>query len=641
MMFESPVIIRENTQRNLTQRTCRLCRWCGICFFVSEIVVEHIHRTPPGQSIRYGPRMSLLGVDAESVGDIEQAAAAVRRKARSFADRHKGKSGETARDRRRLAASVREFESIHEQAADPCLSARLLYASNTRNHEFVRLYQSVRETWAYVRETLTFFPLELMSLPEKWRIDLLNDENFTSFRRFLLRLDRQKPYRLSEARERAVQRQRLSGKTTHKTRYDSLLGSLTFPVDINGGMRDLHVAQVLAFRNSPDRAVRKRCHQVYMERLEANGAVIGSILNTVVLDHLREDLLRGNPHPMHRRHMANEVDVSVIETMMKAVESHYREGRRYFRLKAGVLGLNRLRTFDLAAPVEGAQSSMRFSSARKHILSAAADFHPLFHSTALSFFENHRIDAEIRRGKLNGAFCLCFGPKQHPVISMNYNGHIQDALVLAHELGHGIHYRLAGRQSYCNFRPPPILEEAASTFMEILLVRHLLEAGDGSVNARTVTAAHLDGLITTVFRQNVITRFEQSLYRLHQDHCPDAEELCGIWRNNITAFFGEDVHTTAIDRWGWAGVPHIIHRPFYCYAYVFGNLIAMALYREFERGGRGASRDIIRLLASGGAEAPLSILEGMGLAPRDAAFWKGAFAYMDGLIDAFLPAESG
>jgi len=602
---------------------------------VRDISLVHFHCIPPEQSTGTVTPNPRLRHEDGSVPDLEQALASIQRKAVSFAERHKGKLPEAAKDRDRLLAAVRDYESIHEQAMDPYLSARLLHAWDTRNHEFARLYRKVREAWSEARGALAFFPLELAALPEKLLHDLVEDETFASYRRFLLRLNRQKPYFLSEPEERIVQRQSLAGKKSLEERYDSLMGSLAFPVQIDGKRKNLHAAQVLARRNDPERSVRKRCHQAYMEKLEANGAVFVSVLNALILDHLREDRLRGYPFPIHRRHMANEADASVIETMMKVVERRYPPARRYFRLKAGSLGLKRLKTFDMSAPIGSAQSMMRISMARKYILDAAADFHPLFHSAASSFFENGWIDTKMRQGKLDGAFCLCFGPGQHPTISMNYAGRLRDALVLAHELGHGIHYRLARKQTYFNFRPPPILEEAASTFMEILLVRHLLEKRTGEVDPGALMAAHLDGIVTTVSRQNVITRFEQSLYRARQDHYLDAEEICGFWRDENAVLFGKNVDMTPPDRWGWAGVPHIFHRPFYCYAYVFGNLLAMALYREWEGGGTAAVEDIIRLLSSGGAEAPVHLLEEMGLTPRKASFWEDAFTYVEDLIDLF------
>jgi oligoendopeptidase F len=262
------------------------------------------------------------------------------------------------------------------------------------------------------------------------------------------------------------------------------------------------------------------------------------------------------------------------------------------------------------------------------------NFHPLFHSTAYDFFEKNWIDAEVRQGKPDGAFCKCLSPSQHPYISMHYNGNIQDVIILAHELGHGIQYILSSKQSYLNFNPSPVLAETASAFSEILVTRYLMEEKEFKNVLPTLIASHMEGILTTVFRQNVLTRFEQALHRDRQDHLLSEQEICQLWWEENNRLYGKDVEMVTGYQWGWTYIPHFVHRPFYCYSYIFGSLISIILFQNYMEKGDGFVEDIFHLFSSGSSRPPLEMLSYMGLNPGDKSFWEPAFQYISGLIDS-------
>jgi oligoendopeptidase F len=266
-------------------------------------------------------------------------------------------------------------------------------------------------------------------------------------------------------------------------------------------------------------------------------------------------------------------------------------------------------------------------------------FHPLFFSAAKEIFEKKRIDADVRPGKMDGAFCKSFAPFLPPYISMNYTGHLRDLMVLAHEIGHGIHFMLSRYQSYLNYKTPPVLSETAATFCEIMVADHLLGKRDFQAHRKNLLACHIEGIFTTVFRQTVLTRFEQAIHRIRQDHLLSEEEISQCWWEENLSLYGEDVALPELYKWGWACVPHFFHRHFYCYNYIFGNLFAILLFQKC-RARKGFIDDVIRLFSRGGSEGPLAMFQELGFDFNEASFWERPFDYVKTLIES-LKSDQG
>jgi len=565
---------------------------------------------------------------------------AARDKALGFVASFKGKINNENLDPKTLLSAIRKYESIHEMGMKPYLLAYLYHSSDTRDHNRIRLLQKVRETWGEISRILAFFELEIKTLSGDSLTRLAAHEDLLRYRHFLLNQIRFKPYALSEPEEMMIKRGHGSGRDAFLSLYDEIMGSLNVPMEINGKERSLTIDQTRALLYSPDRALRETASETLFLGLRKQGVIFKNILNALVLDYSQENQYRRHPSPMHRAHLLNEVNKPVIDGMMASVEVHYPLAWKYFRLKARGLGLKGLKTHDIFAPLQTDVPQLGFPEAEALVLGAMKDLHPLFYSTAKEFFDDRRIDAESRSGKQNGAFCKCLSPSIAPYISLGYNGTLRGLMTLAHELGHGIHYRLASNQSYLNFRPPPVLAETASTFMEVALTAYLSCHKVFERHGSALLATRIEGILTTVFRQNVITRFEQAIHHERQDHLLSAEEICRIWWDENKRFYGQQVEMTAGYAWGWARIPHLFHCPFYCYSYIFGNLLSIILFQNFQEKGDGFLEAIIDLLKAGSFLAPMEMLTEMGLNPEDKSFWKPAFQYIEDLIDSPIRAST-
>lgn len=569
----------------------------------------------------------------EGVVPFDSDLQSAREKALEFASLFDGKLGSEDVDARLMARALGMYESVCETAVKPVLYAELSYAADTQDDRCRRMVQKAREKQAEISRIIDFFERHVADLPERRIERLAGAPVLAGCRHYFLKLMRKRPHFLSGEGEDIICVKALSGRENLLRLYDEIMGGLSFEMDPGGGAARLNIHQILNLLHDPDRCRRERALRMFLEKSVEHGPVFVNLLNALVLDYDQEAMLRRYTSPMEKRNLQNEVKGEIIEHIMGAVESHYPMARRYFRLKASLLGVRKIRLSDLLAPLEDREIRVSFSDARHLILASLEDVHPVLLSAASELFDERRIHAEVQDGKMYGAFCKSPAPSLPPYIFMNYSGSLKDVITLAHEIGHAIHYRLSSEQRYINFHPSPLLAETAAILLEALVIGHLMKDPGFESCRPAVLGCHLDGIVLTVFRQNVISRFEESLHCTRRDHLLSREEVCRLWRDENRRLYGEDVKMAPIHDWGWIGVPHIFHRPFYCTAYIFGGLASLHLFHELEEGNRRWCEEIVELLRAGCSRPPVELLRKTGVDPAGMGFESPAFEYTENLMD--------
>ena len=340
------------------------------------------------------------------------------------------------------------------------------------------------------------------------------------------------------------------------------------------------------------------------------------IYDTLIQDQLTMDRLRSYPDPMAQRHLFNEIDGAAVKTMMAVVEENYGLAHDYFRLKAKLLKLPRLALYDQYAPVGKEVKPFPYQQARQVILAAFDAFDPKFRQIAAEFFDKNWIDAEIRKGKRGGAFCASPSPQLHPYILCNYDDNLRDVMTVAHELGHGLHGCLSRKQSYFNYDTPLTTAETASVFGEMLVFDYLLEHQTDREVQIALLAGKIEDIFATVFRQNVLTRFEEKAFAARTEKRLTPDALGTLWLEANGKYYGDAVEIPDGYRWGWSYIPHFIHSRFYCYSYVFGQLLVLALYRMYKDEGKSFVPKYLALLEAGGSDTPEALLKPLGVNTR-------------------------
>ncbi len=566
--------------------------------------------------------------DARLEADLAEA----RRLAEVFAQTYRGRIESGQVDGPALAQALAEYEAIAELQHRPAFYASLLFAANTQNQPVQQLVQHTRETATSIENLLVFFSLELIALTDEQLAHLLTTPELQDYQHHLEVVRRFKPHTLSEKEEQLLNHKNLSGKQAFVQLYDQLSGSLRFPLTRDGEEYILTDGEIMALLRQPDSDLRERALATFLETYAQHSLVLTSIFNNLLLDHKIECEQRQYAEVTLPTHLSNEIAPPTVEAMLQAVERHYPLAQEYFRLKAELLGVERLKNTDLYAPLETVAEEISFADAQDLILTAFGKFNEQFAALAGEFFQQRWIDAEVRAGKRGGAFCAALSPDHHPYVLCSYTGTGRAVSTLAHELGHGIHYLLARRQKFLHYDAPLVLAETASVFAEIVLTRHLLDKAEQPDTRRALLCEVLEEIYGTVFRQTALTRFEMAAHAKRQDRSLSADDICDLWMAEQGKLFGESVELLPVYRWGWSYIPHFIHSRFYCYSYPFGELLTLALYQRYLDQGEDFVPGYLHVLESGGSQRPEHVLAHIGIDINQPEFWDRSFQVIQGFL---------
>ncbi|HML94393.1 MAG TPA: M3 family oligoendopeptidase [Thermodesulfobacteriota bacterium] len=565
---------------------------------------------------------------------IERDLSALITKSRAYEKKYRGRINSRSITAGALLKATKELEALSELSGRLLSFAYLVFAADTGKPEHGAFLQKIQEKATEARKHLLFFELELVAIPETRMKKLLADEKLDHYRHFLEQERRYKPHRLTEPEEKILDEKANTGSRAFRRLFDEVLNNVRFTVRLKGKVKELSETETLALLYDPDREKRKAGAEGLTKGLLDNAHVLTFIFNTLVQDHYVNDRLRAFTDPMQSRHLDNEIDAETVGALMTSCEKNYDMVETYYKLKKKLLGLKEFYDYDRYAPVFSESKTIRYDKGRDVILSSFGDFSPRVARIAKEFFDKNWIDAELRDGKRGGAFSHGTVPGAHPYVFMNYTGRLRDVMTLAHELGHGVHQYLSRRQGYFQSNTPLTTAETASVFAEMLVFHKLAETEEDPKTRLALICSKLEDIFATVFRQVVLTRFEESLHaarrtkgELTQD---DVNEL---WANANQPMFGKSVKLTNNYRVWWMYIPHFIHSPFYCYAYSFGELLVLALYNMYLNEGNRFVPRYIELLSSGGSESPDVLLERVGVDIKDPGFWQGGLDLLRVMVD--------
>ena len=525
-----------------------------------------------------------------------------------------------------LLRALQNLEIIYEALGRVGSYAGLLYAADTAKPEYQDLEQRVEQRSTEIRNLLLFFELAWLKIDDDVAKKLIDDPQLKSFEHYLTSLRRYRPHTLSELEEKLINEKDNTGRNAFGRLFSEITSSLTFTLERDGNSEELNLSQILSLLHDPDRALRQRAMETLCAGLAPHGQVLTFIYDNLIQDHLTTDRLRDYRNPMAPRHLSNEIDGAAVKTMMEVSEANYDLAQDYFRLKAKLLQLPKLALYDQYAPVGKEVRPFAYEQARQAILDAFESFDPRFRQLASEFFSKNWIDAEIRKGKRVGAFCASPSPKLHPYILCNYDDNLRDVMTVAHELGHGLHGCVSRKQNYFSYDTPLTTAETASVFAEMLVFDHLLAQQTDPQVRISLLAGKLEDIFATVFRQNVLTRFEELAFAARKDKRLTPDAVGKLWLDANGKYYGDAVDLPDGYRWGWSYIPHFIHSRFYCYSYIFGQLLVLALYRMYKDQGKSFVPKYLALLEAGGSATPEALLAPLGVNIQQAEFWQKGFA---------------
>ncbi len=567
---------------------------------------------------------------AEDPAAVEALLTDANTRAGAFAERLRGQL--ESLDAAGLAAAMRELEAIEDGVGRAYSYAALSFATDTADPARGALLQKVQELGTAIQTQLVFWDLEWAALPDERADALVEDERLAFARHHLASARRYRPHLLTEPEEKLMSEKGVTGRGAWDRLFEEQTSAIEVRLPDESDAVALEVA--LSRLSSPDRDVRRTAAEAVTEGLRPGLRTRGYIFNTLLADKALDDRLRSYPTWVSSRNLSNEASDESVEALVSAVQGRYEIARRWYRLKAQLLGLDRLADYDRMAAVSEVEETVPWGEAKTLVQDCFASFSDELGSLVGRFFDERWVDAPIRPGKRGGAFCAYTVPSAHPYVMLNYTSKRRDVLTLAHELGHGVHAALGASQGVFHMSTPLTLAETASVFAEEVVGGRLLERAETPESRLSLLASSIEDSIATVFRQVAMNRFEHAVHTARREEGElNVDRFNALWGASQEDLLGDAVEVTEGYRIWWSYVPHFISTPGYVYAYAYGQLLALSVYARYREIGDSFVPSYLDLLRAGGSRSPQELGEIVGVDLADPGFWEAGLDLVEAQLE--------
>ena len=553
----------------------------------------------------------------------------------SFAADYEGKLAALGAEA--LLTCVQRQEKINAISGRIMSYAGLRYYQLTTDGERTKFMSDLQVKITDFSTPLVFFTLELNRLDDEHLDSLLaQNADLARYRRVFERIRAMKPYQLSDELEKFLHDLGAVGDAWEKL-FDETTAGLEFTIDGTS----YNIEGALNFFTDHDRAKREAAARELAAVFQANLKVYSRLHNTLAKEKDIIDRWRAMPSPQTGRHLSNDVEPEVVEALRNAVVAAYPKlSHRYYELKRKWLGLDKLQVWDRNAPLPmESDRIVGWDEARSTVMDAYAGFDPRMADLAEPFFTQGWIDAPVKAGKAPGAFAHPTVTDVHPYVMLNYLGKSRDVMTLAHELGHGVHQRLAASQGEMLSSTPLTLAETASVFGEMLTFRKLLDNAKDQNERKVLLAGKVEDMINTVVRQIAFYDFECKLHAARKSGELTPEDINALWMSVQGESLGPAFEFMPGYDTFWAYIPHFVHSPFYVYAYAFGDGLVNALYAVYQDSPLGFQDKYFDMLKAGGSQHHKDLLAPFGLDAGDPKFWDKGLSMISAMIDELEAME--
>ena len=586
----------------------------------SRKTAPHKKTTSPAKQT-FPDRWNLSHLAEDPVRTIDTHLGAIERLVTDFESRRPALS--PAMDAAAFQAMLDLSQTITQQSSRLSAYAYLWFSEDTKNLQARSFKTKVEERLTELSNRLLFFDLWWQT------VDQVNAERLMSgsgdLRYHLDTIRRFKPHTLTEPEEKIINVKNITGRSAVHTLYDVVTNGFTFTLTVKGKKKQLSREELSSYVRSQNPRVREAAYRELYRVYSSHHDLLGEIYKTLVNDWKSENLqLRHFTSPIATRNLGNDIPDRAVDALLDVCSRNADVFQQYFKLKARLCGIKPMNRYHIYAPHRTEQKSYRYADAVRMVLEAYRGFSPRLAELAERVFQEQHIDAPTRTGKIGGAYCYSVVPGMTPYVLLNFTGEARDIATMAHELGHAIHGMLAEHHSVYTFHSTLPLAETASVFGERILSDALMAQEQDKRVRQGLLLSQLDDIYATVLRQSYFVRFENQAHGMIANGAT-VDDLSQTYLSELRQQFGKAVKVPDEFRWEWLSIPHLFASPFYCYAYSFGNLLVLALYRMYKEEGAAFVPKYLDLLATGGSQSPQDILAKVGVDMAAERFWQSGF----------------
>ncbi|MDG1187989.1 MAG: M3 family oligoendopeptidase [Ilumatobacter sp.] len=486
-----------------------------------------------------------------------------------------------------------------------------------------------------INTMLIFFELEWAAADDEHVARIIGDKRLDFCRHHLEQVRLERPHLLSEAEETVLADKAQVGGAAWVRLFDELTSAIEVNLPEEHGGPGTSLMEALSLLSHPNRSVRQQAAEGVTAGLRPGLRTRAYVFNTLLLDKSISDRQRGYETWISSRNLANEASDDSVNALIAAVVSNYSLPQRWYRLKAQVLGIDKLADYDRMASVADTEQEFGWDEGVNIVRDAYNSFSPELADVVGRFLDEPWIDAPVRPGKRGGAFAAPVTPSHHPYVFLNWTGTSRDVATLAHELGHGAHFQLARKQGIFHQSTPLTVAETASVFGETVTSSRLLTTLEDPTERFALLASTLEDSIATVFRQVAMNRFEDSCHKTRRNKGElSVEQFGDLWAESQHEMLGDSVEITEGYRSWWSYVPHFMGTPGYVYAYAYGQLLALSVYARYIEEGDAFVPAYLDLLRAGGSRSPEELGKIVGCDLADPDFWANGISIVEGQLDA-------
>ena len=509
---------------------------------------------------------------------------------------------------------------------------QLSFAADTQDEAAQAQVARVDQFQAEISNQTMFFTLWWRALDDQNADRLLKAAG--DYHYWLVAMRNFKDYTLSEPEEKIINIKDVTGVSALNMLYDSITNRYSFKIELDGEEKEMTRGELMALVREPDPDLRARVYQELFRVYQEDAPILGQIYQAVVRDWRNENInLRKFQSPISVRNLVNDIPDAVVETLLEVTRQNTGHFHRFFQLKAKRIGMDKLRRYDIYAPVAESDKKYDFAEATEIVLDSFFEFEPRFGDLAKQIFDDAHVDSEVRKGKMSGAFCATITPDLTPWVLLNYQGRPDDVATMAHELGHGIHSLMAQEHTAFTQHACLPLAETASTFGEMMLIDKLLAQESDQAVRQDLLFRQMDDAFATILRQNYFSLFEQTAHEMIAKGA-QVSEVADAYLENLQDEFGDSIEIPEEFRWEWVMIPHIYNVPFYVYAYAFGQLLVLSLYKQYQEEGDAFKPRYMEILSAGGSIAPMALLGNAGIDVTQPEFWQGGYDVIAEMVTA-------
>ena len=509
--------------------------------------------------------------------------------------------------------------------------AYLWFSENTKNLAARSFKTKVEERIIALQNRMVFFDLWWQSVDEGNARRLMTETG--TFRYHLETIRRFQPHTLSEPEEKIVNIKNITGRSAIHSLYDVVTNNFMFMLTVKGNRMTMTREELTAYLRHTQGQLREAAYRELYRVYADQHDLLGEIYKTLVNDWKAENVqLRKFATPITTRNLGNDIPDEAVSSLLRVCQKNAGIFQRYFHIKARLCKINPMSRYHIYAPYRTEQKSYRYQDAARLVLDAYRGFSPQLASLAEQVMVERHIDAHTRPGKIGGAYCYSVVPGSAPYVLLNFTGEARDIATMAHELGHAVHGMMAAQHSIFTFHSTLPLAETASVFGERILSDTLINQERDKKVKQGLLLNQLDDIYATVLRQAYFVQFEQQAHEMIAQGST-VKDLAKTYLAEVRRQFGKKIKVPDEFQWEWLTIPHIFASPFYCYAYSFGNLLVLALYRMYQKEGTPFVPKYLDLLRTGGSESPQTILAKLGIDMASETFWQSGFDTIHGMVD--------